>query len=226
MQLVYISHLDKYLASNGKFYTDDDLDMFIDEEKRWKDNQPRYSFGDLMTTFPEAVKPARRALKKEMKWLNQRLSAVNDAQEDYQNNRINKAHFSKQAELKRESDRDFDEARKRVVGGIKKVMFKLSYLDQMEGKETVISVNGVTEADIERVKQTPIESVYTDKLRRNGRFAVGSCPFHPEKNGSFTIYLNQNSFYCYSCNFGGSVIDFVMKQQDTDFLSAVKLLLK
>jgi hypothetical protein len=35
------------------------------------------------------------------------------------------------------------------------------------------------------------------------------CPFHREKTKSFKLY--ENSFYCFGCGTGGTVIDFVMK---------------
>ena len=36
------------------------------------------------------------------------------------------------------------------------------------------------------------------------------CPLHREKSPSFTIYPNHNSWYCFGCETGGTVIDFVM----------------
>lgn len=53
------------------------------------------------------------------------------------------------------------------------------------------------------------------------------CPLpdHNEKNPSFRIYDYSNSFYCFSCHSGGSVIDFVMKmdQLDNPLLAAKKI---
>ena len=39
------------------------------------------------------------------------------------------------------------------------------------------------------------------------------CPFHNERTPSFKIYLNTNSFFCYGCDTGGSVIDFIAHQE-------------
>lgn len=47
------------------------------------------------------------------------------------------------------------------------------------------------------------------------------CPFHEDKTPSLKIYDNKKGFYCFSCNFGGSPIDFIMKLFDLDFRSAV-----
>lgn len=35
------------------------------------------------------------------------------------------------------------------------------------------------------------------------------CPFHKERSPSFNVYHHQNSFYCYGCGAGSTMIDFV-----------------
>ncbi len=61
-------------------------------------------------------------------------------------------------------------------------------------------------------------------LRVRGRTRVGLCPFHGEKTPSFTVYPENNSFYCFGCGVGGDVITFVKKIEHLDYLDAVKLL--
>jgi len=61
-------------------------------------------------------------------------------------------------------------------------------------------------------------------LRARGRTRVGLCPFHGEKTPSFTVYPENNSFYCFGCGVGGDVITFVKKIEHLDYLDAVKLL--
>lgn len=84
----------------------------------------------------------------------------------------------------------------------------------------------ITEDDIARAKEVPIETLYGGKLHRQGNKTVGLCPFHNEKTGSFTIYLDQNTFFCYGCSAGRDSVDFVMKRDGVDFLTAVRTLLK
>ena len=50
------------------------------------------------------------------------------------------------------------------------------------------------------------------------------CPFHGDKNPSLKIYPETNSFYCFGCGTGGSVIDFYMSLDDCDALTASKKL--
>ena len=223
---LYISSLDKYLSPDGQLYTDEDLDLFLTMKRDWEDSEPNYTFYQLMEIFPEATKSARRGAKAEMKKRSELINLINNKQERYQEERINKAHFSEQVELKKESDEFFDELRKKQESKIKTCIFQLSHLDFLEGKALKKNFNGVDEAQIAEARSVPITSLHTGKLRKSGKRATGNCPFHKEKTGSFTIYLDQNSFYCYGCNFGGSVIDYIMRQQNIDFLPAVKQLIK
>ena len=61
-------------------------------------------------------------------------------------------------------------------------------------------------------------------LRRAGSNIKGLCPFHSEKTPSFTVYPQDNSFYCFGCGVGGNVITFIQKRENLDFESAVEFL--
>jgi hypothetical protein len=50
------------------------------------------------------------------------------------------------------------------------------------------------------------------------------CPLHNEKTPSFTVYQNSNSWHCFGCGAGGSVIDFVMAYFGLNALDAAKKL--
>ena len=76
----------------------------------------------------------------------------------------------------------------------------------------------VRRSDIE-----PLVSSYVS-LRRRGRMLVGLCPFHGEKTPSFTVYPENNSFYCFGCHVGGDAITFVRRIENLDYVDAVKFL--
>jgi hypothetical protein len=48
------------------------------------------------------------------------------------------------------------------------------------------------------------------------------CPFHADQKPSMHIYPGNRGFYCYVCNKGGSVIDFVMGLFNLDFHDAIR----
>lgn len=50
------------------------------------------------------------------------------------------------------------------------------------------------------------------------------CPFHEERNPSFSVNAKKGLWHCFGCNRGGDVFDFVMEVEHLTFPSAVKLL--
>ncbi|MEP9411682.1 MAG: DNA primase [Candidatus Brocadia sp.] len=60
-------------------------------------------------------------------------------------------------------------------------------------------------------------------LKQSGRNFLGLCPFHSEKTPSFTVNPEKKIFKCFGCGEGGTVFNFIMKQEGVDFVEAVKL---
>jgi DNA primase len=61
--------------------------------------------------------------------------------------------------------------------------------------------------------------------RRGGRY-WGLCPFHQEKSPSFTVTPDKGVFYCFGCQKGGTIFDFVMEVEKVPWRDAVELLAK
>lgn len=61
-------------------------------------------------------------------------------------------------------------------------------------------------------------------LKRSGRGCVGLCPFHNEKTPSFHVSTDKQLYHCFGCGEGGTVINFIMKAENLDFVDALKLL--
>ena len=61
-------------------------------------------------------------------------------------------------------------------------------------------------------------------LKRAGSNLKGLCPFHSEKTPSFTVYPQDNSFYCFGCGAGGNAITFIRKRENLDYPDAVEFL--
>ncbi len=78
----------------------------------------------------------------------------------------------------------------------------------------------------EVTSRNDIESIVSQyvTLKQRGNTLVGLCPFHNEKTGSFTVYRNTNSYYCFGCGAGGDVINFVMRIENLDYIEAVRSL--
>ena len=60
--------------------------------------------------------------------------------------------------------------------------------------------------------------------RRRGRTLSGLCPFHSEKSPSFTVYPENQSFYCFGCGAGGDVISFIRRIENLDYMESIRFL--
>ncbi|UDG83139.1 DNA primase [Candidatus Vallotia lariciata] len=58
-------------------------------------------------------------------------------------------------------------------------------------------------------------------LKKSGANFSGLCPFHNEKNPSFTISPTKQFYHCFGCGVHGTVISFLMQYQGLTFPKAV-----
>lgn len=63
-------------------------------------------------------------------------------------------------------------------------------------------------------------------LKQAGRNFKAICPFHSERTPSFMVSPEKQIFHCFGCGAGGNSINFLMKQENINFVEAVKLLAK
>ncbi len=59
-------------------------------------------------------------------------------------------------------------------------------------------------------------------LKKAGASYKGLCPFHQEKDPSFTVNPSTQTFYCFGCHEGGDVFSFFMKYHHLSFSEAVR----
>lgn len=72
------------------------------------------------------------------------------------------------------------------------------------------------------VDQKTVIGTYV-KLRRSGRNWVAPCPFHKEREPSFTLH-ESGAIMCYGCQWKGDIIKFVQDVEQTGFKGAVEIL--
>ena len=59
-------------------------------------------------------------------------------------------------------------------------------------------------------------------IKKRGKNYLGLCPFHAEKDPSFTVSPEKQLFHCFGCNEGGNVFAFIMKTENIGFAEAVE----
>lgn len=75
----------------------------------------------------------------------------------------------------------------------------------------------------DEVKKIPIKLILEMyNIEPNKGFI--KCISHADKTASMKIYFDTNSFYCFGCGVGGSVIDFVMQSENCSFSKAMSVL--
>ena len=60
------------------------------------------------------------------------------------------------------------------------------------------------------------------QLKRAGQNHVGLCPFHSEKDPSFSASPSRQMFHCFGCKKGGDIFDFWMEYHKVSFPQAMQ----
>ena len=214
--MFYIPIVKSYIGTYHLF-TEDELtylDLFTPTYKKI------YYTKELIETFPEAKSVFKTILKERIQEDNALLDRCLEIERECHNITYplqgDKKSFWVDVCRMKMNKPDPDKTEQRI----RRNSFLLSSLTIRRGAR-----HGITDADIEQAKAVPIESLYEGRLYKTGATLKGHCVFHNEKTPSFYIYTRTNSFYCWGCNNGGSVVDFVMKKNNVKFLEAVKILL-
>ena len=63
------------------------------------------------------------------------------------------------------------------------------------------------------------------QLKQAGGYWKGPCPFHQEKEASFTVSPDKQIFYCFGCHAGGDLIAFIAKSENLSQFEAAKFLI-
>lgn len=111
---------------------------------------------------------------------------------------------------------------KKEISGYQKTLKRISSL---ETHKRSISKDRITDEDIERAREHPIDELYLGDLKgpESGR-RFGRCPFHDERTPSFCIHPD-NRWSCFGqCSAHGDSIDYYMRDHGVDFISAVNAL--
>ncbi len=60
------------------------------------------------------------------------------------------------------------------------------------------------------------------RLKKAGRNYVGLCPFHADKDPSFTVNEAKGFFYCFGCKAGGDVVTFIKLYRNCTYYEALQ----
>ncbi|HNZ27807.1 MAG TPA: DNA primase [Spirochaetota bacterium] len=75
-----------------------------------------------------------------------------------------------------------------------------------------------------RLDISAVVGEYVRSLKRSGKNWIGLCPFHNDKNPSFSVSQDYGIYRCFSCGEKGDIISFIEKIENVSFSEAIKLL--
>jgi DNA primase len=78
---------------------------------------------------------------------------------------------------------------------------------------------------IEQVNIVDYIQQYTDLKEENGEL-WGVCPLHNENTPSFCVNEDKQTFYCFGCNSGGTLINFIMEHEKCSCAVAIEKIKK
>lgn len=61
-------------------------------------------------------------------------------------------------------------------------------------------------------------------LKKSGKYLKACCPFHQEKTPSFVVSVERQMAYCFGCNKGGDIFQFIQDIEGVDFMGALEIL--
>jgi len=84
--------------------------------------------------------------------------------------------------------------------------------------------NNIIEQIRQNVDLLELIKEYVPSVKRSGRTYKACCPFHREKTPSFSISPDKGLFYCFGCQAGGDIFEFLMRIENLSFNEAARKL--
>lgn len=84
--------------------------------------------------------------------------------------------------------------------------------------------NSIIEQIRQNVDLLELIKEYVPSVKRSGRTYKACCPFHKEKTPSFSISPDKGLFYCFGCQAGGDIFEFLMRIENLSFNEAARKL--
>lgn len=90
----------------------------------------------------------------------------------------------------------------------------------------MIPINHIDNDIINQIRQkidiTELINEYVPLTKKGTNF-VASCPFHEDRNPSFSVSQSKQIYKCFSCGRGGNIFSFLQEIEGVSFVEAVKI---
>jgi hypothetical protein len=188
-------------------------EFFAELEAGWRETLPHLSDTEWLLVFPEA----RQILPEKLKeWVAEKKRLI-DIAKKYLRASAGDTYWYLWASLHMSVIPKIEAAAKHIA----RIQRQIRHTSSGNGNKGYI-----TETDIKRAKEVPIESLLSTPIRRTGKTITANCPLHTDHSPSFVIYTETNTCWCFGCQEGGDSIALVRKLYKFDFIGSVKYLLR
>lgn len=202
-------------------YSDKELaELFAIDELNIKYTPPKFTDKELIELFPDAkevvdlkIKECEfdiRKKKKEIKYkLTKLYSLKTDSFSEWYGEEIIKQFFMPE------------------LTKLEKTFFRLKHFQNLFNPEKGLPNSTDFGEKIEIAREFPIAELARSKLdlRPSGKNYRCLCPAHDDSRPSMYLYVDSNTFICFSCNnFKGDVIKLTMYLYALSFREAVEML--
>ena len=185
MQLIYVQHLKGYVDLESKYYpgevyTDDDLDQFLELERKWRESLPEHNFYELIKIYPSAKNAMKKNIVEKQKFLKDRkkkfLSYIEDGVMKLfgQMDNVQTIEISKQIEKEKE---DYLEEIKKEEAKLK---FQKEYLNRLLKEESVRNKIEKAKKKIEKEKDESKLEQEKQKLLEAEQSLSEAMDYHPQ----------------------------------------------
>lgn len=83
-------------------------------------------------------------------------------------------------------------------------------------------LSGLARSAADSVDLESLVAQYVILRKESNTTSIGLCPFHDEEMPSFTILKRRNRYHCFGCGESGDAVDFLMKHEAINKLSAIE----
>jgi len=83
--------------------------------------------------------------------------------------------------------------------------------------------NSTIDTILDRADLIDLVKDYVPNIKIRANKGTCCCPFHNERNPSFSIDNNKGLYWCFTCHKGGNAIQFVQEKEGCDFVEAARL---
>ena len=185
-------------------------------ESEWRDSQKRHTTKELLEIFPEVkdVVPEKvKELSEDIEIIDSLVKKLYQIINDHELNDFDDFFYRKYVEIFYQKE-------------LERLLKERKRFERLLYNQDLVPINEITNDDIERAKQEPIENFLPDRLQKFGNKYRCHCPLHTENTPSCYVYKNNNSFYCFGCKKGGDVITLIRYLNDCSFIDAIKYILR